>query len=445
MAATQMSEVIQHLRSAVLGRDGAKLTDRQLLADYIGRREEAALAALVHRHGPMVWGVCRRVLNYHDAEDAFQATFLVLVRKAMSIASPELLGNWLYGVAYQTALKARATAARRRAREKQVTEMPEPAAAEPGLWHDLQPLLDRELSRLPDKYRVAIVLCELEGKTRKEAARQLGVPDGTLAARLARGRMLLAKRLARLGLAVSGGALAVVLSQNAASASLPTSLVSSTIKAASLFAAGPAAATGVISAQVAALAEGVLKTMLLTKLKIATTMIFVFVLLCAASLLASRAGEQNNDPVAPKQIKKDDDKLKDMLLALDSEYWDAWTKGKGDGDRKVVDRLLAEDYLCIYGSGPPIDKPAGLEGLKRYRCSDRTIRDVDARRVSKDTAILTYICSMKAYTDNEEPVAVEFRGSYVWTRRDSGWVLVLQHAHPLQTTEPQTSPSPLGK
>ena len=196
----------------------------------------------------MVWGVCRRVLaNHHDAEDAFQATFLVFVRKAASIASPELLANWLYGVAHQTALKARATTAKRQARERQVTQMPEPAATEPDLWHDLQPLLDQELSRLPDKYRVAIVLCDLEGKTRKEAARQLGVPDGTLAARVARGRALLAKRLKRHGLAVSGGALAMVLAQSAASAGVPAAVVSSTIKAAKLFAAGPAAATGVIS------------------------------------------------------------------------------------------------------------------------------------------------------------------------------------------------------
>src|SRR5215472_5358117 len=125
MATSQMSGVIQHLRRTVLLRDGAGLTDGQLLEDFLSRREEAALAALVYRHGPMVWGVCRRVLrNYHDAEDAFQATFLVLVRKASSIASPELLANWLYGVAHQTALKARATTAKRRSREGQVMKMP---------------------------------------------------------------------------------------------------------------------------------------------------------------------------------------------------------------------------------------------------------------------------------------------------------------------------------
>src|SRR5881396_940454 len=114
MVTGQLSEVIQHLRRIVLLRDGAGLTDGQLLEDYLSRRDEAALAALVPRHAPMVWGVCRRILrDYHDAEDAFQATFLVLVRKAASIASRELLANWLYGVAHQTARKARATAAKR--------------------------------------------------------------------------------------------------------------------------------------------------------------------------------------------------------------------------------------------------------------------------------------------------------------------------------------------
>src|SRR5262245_13695253 len=138
MATGQPGGVIQHLRRAMLLRDGAGLTDGQLLEGYVSRRDEAALAALVHRHGPMVWGVCRRGLdNYHDAEDAFQATFLVLVRRAASIASPELLANWLYGVAHQTALKVRATAGKRKARERQVAEMPEPAAVEQGPSNDL--------------------------------------------------------------------------------------------------------------------------------------------------------------------------------------------------------------------------------------------------------------------------------------------------------------------
>src|SRR5262249_17673241 len=255
MATNSMRTILQHLRSAVLLRDGAGMTDAQLLHSFAAHRDEAAFAALVRRHAPMVWGVCRRGLhNYQDAEDAFQATFLILVRKAASIASRELLANWLYGVAYNTALKARAKADRKRTRERQVTEMPEPAAADQDLWRDLRPLLDQELRRLPDPYRTVIVLCDLEGKARKEAARQLGVPEGTVAGRLARARGMLAKRLTRQGLAVSGGALAAILSQGAASAGVPSSVVSATIKAASLLAAGQAA-TGIISSHVAARME----------------------------------------------------------------------------------------------------------------------------------------------------------------------------------------------
>src|SRR3954466_10480957 len=128
MASNQLRRVLQTLGRAALPLEGAGLSDGQLLECYVRTREEAAFAALVHRHGPMVWGVCRRVLSSHqDAEDAFQATFLVLVRKAGSIVPREMVANWLYGVAHQTALKARATTAKRRAREKQVTAMPEPA------------------------------------------------------------------------------------------------------------------------------------------------------------------------------------------------------------------------------------------------------------------------------------------------------------------------------
>jgi RNA polymerase sigma factor (sigma-70 family) len=294
MAIGQTNKIFQHLRTVVLLRDGAGLTDGQLLEEYLSRRNEAALAALVRRHAPMVWGVCRRALpNYHDAEDAFQATFLVLVRKAASVLPRELVANWLYGVAHRTALKARATTAKRRARERQVPQMPEPAVTEPDFWSDLEPLLDQELSRLPDKYRVAIVLCDLEGQTVKGAAGHLGVPQGTLAARLARGRVLLAKRLARHGLAVCGGALTAVLAQNAASASAPTAVVFSTVKAAGLYAAGQAAAIGMISVKVAALTEGVLKTMLSSKLKVATVVLLA-VLACGGTLalMPSAGGHQ---------------------------------------------------------------------------------------------------------------------------------------------------------
>src|SRR5436305_10194548 len=139
------------------------LSDGQLLDRFVDRREGAVFEAIVRRHGPMVWGVCRRVLrDHHDAEDAFQATFLVLARKAASIMPREKLGNWLYGVAYQTAMKARAKRTKRRGREGQVPDMPEPEATSRDLLDDPTELLDQELSRLPEKYRIPNVLCELE-------------------------------------------------------------------------------------------------------------------------------------------------------------------------------------------------------------------------------------------------------------------------------------------
>jgi Sigma-70 region 2 len=177
MATSQISQVIQHLRTAVLLRDGEGLSDGQLLEDYVGRRDKVALEALVRRHGPMVWGVCRRVLrNIHDAEDAFQATFLILVRKAASISSRDLLANWLYGVAHQTSLNAMATAARRGARERQVKEMPELDVVPQDLSQDLQTLLDHELSRLPwVRTTHGVVWCGVSGaagKTKGDGGRQ---------------------------------------------------------------------------------------------------------------------------------------------------------------------------------------------------------------------------------------------------------------------------------
>ncbi len=276
MATRSLSPVIHQLRRAALSRADHDLTDGQLLECFLTRRDEAAFAALVRRHGPMVLGVCRRVLqHHHDAEEAFQATFLVLARKAATIGRRALLGHWLYGVASRTALKARALRARREAHERQVRAMPRPQVLEEDVWQDLLPLLDRELNRLPEKYQVPLVLCDLEGKTKKEAARQLGLPEGTVSSRLARARAMLRKRLARHGPALAGGALAVALSQNVASACVPVPLVVSTAKAAMLFAAGQAATTGVISAKVAVLTEGVMKAMLLTKLKVTAIVLIV--------------------------------------------------------------------------------------------------------------------------------------------------------------------------
>jgi RNA polymerase sigma factor (sigma-70 family) len=305
MATSPMSTVIQRLGTA-LERDQPGMTDGELLNRFLREGDGAALAAVVRRHAPMVWGVCRRLLrSYHDAEDAFQATFLVLVRKGASLGAKELVANWLYGVAHQTAVRLRVLAAKRGVRERQMIDTPEPVVTEPS-GDDLLPLLDQELHLLPQRFRVLIVLCDLEGKTRKEAARQLGCPEGTVASRLARARALLARRFARHGLAVSSGALAVLLSKTAALAGLPTAVVASTIKAATLLATGQA--TGAISAPVATLTEGVLKTMLLHKLKIATMTVLLWssaVLACG--LLAAVYADGTTDRGPPRWLERQAD------------------------------------------------------------------------------------------------------------------------------------------
>jgi RNA polymerase sigma factor (sigma-70 family) len=286
MAARRINEVVEYLRRTVLLHDGAGLTDGQLLGCFIDQGDEAALAALVRRHGPLVWSVCRRVLgNHHDAEDAFQATFLVLVRRASSVAPREMLANWLYGVASRTARKAKATRIKRQSRERQSEQTPEPAVMELDEGNDLHYLLHQALAGLPHKFRASIILCYLEGKTRTDAARQLGVPEGTLAAWLARGRAMLAKRLSRHGQTMLAGALTAALVQSTASATVPDTLTSSTIQAASLLAAGQTV-SAVVSTRVVALMEGVMKGMWATKLKMTTTVLLALV---AAAGLGSGA------------------------------------------------------------------------------------------------------------------------------------------------------------
>ena len=311
MATGQISGAIRHLRRTALQGGGA-MTDGQLLDCFLAERDETAFAALVRRHGAMVLGVCRRVLcNAHDAEDAFQVAFLVLVRKAASLRQRELVGNWLYGAAYRAALETRAANARR-ARERQVREMPEPqAAAQTDVWRDLRPLLDEELNRLPDKYRLPLVLCDLEGRKRREIARQLRIPEGTLSSRLATGRKMLAKRLGRKGVALSGGGLALALSEHSVSASVRCALFDSTVHAAMLVAAGSALTGGVISARVAAATDGVMRTMFLNRLKALAAILISIGALLAGGAVAyhAAAGGQKQKEQAGDRKAQDEGKV----------------------------------------------------------------------------------------------------------------------------------------
>ena len=302
MAKESIQAVIHHIRGLVVAQDTAGLGDSALLERFLTQRDEAAFEALVRRHGPMVLGVCRRILpDVNDAEDAFQATFLVFVRRAASITDRKLLGNWLYGVAYHTARAARSAASQRRAKEAKAVSRQQPP--EENAWQELLPLLDDELSRLPAKYRSPVVLCDLEGKSRRDAAQELGLPEGTLSSRLARARSILARRLARRGVTLTAGAMAASLAHYATAAGLPCSLVLSTVRAGTLVLVGQAAAAGLISANVTSLSEGAMKTMFLCKLKSVTA-----VLLLGSSLVIGTAGVASRHVwaarVSPAQVAR---------------------------------------------------------------------------------------------------------------------------------------------
>ena len=259
MMSRQSGTIVFHGPSTLLLEDVEAVTDGELLSRFLNRRPseaEAAFEVLVRRHGPMVLGVCRHVLNEpQDAEDAFQATFLLLVRKAGSIRDREVLGHWLYEVAYRTSVRVKANAARRNARERKGAAMLATSHEHDVAWNELRPVLHEEISRLPEKYRKPVVLCYLEGRTNEEVAALLEWPVGTVKGRLSRARDLLRSRLTRRGLALSAGLLASLFAQNAVLAEVvPSRLVESTVDSAMRVSAGE---VGAVSPDVAALLEPV--------------------------------------------------------------------------------------------------------------------------------------------------------------------------------------------
>jgi RNA polymerase sigma factor (sigma-70 family) len=311
MAAAHLASVVRFLHRLSPPGDLGGSQDSALLARFCADRDEAAFTALVQRHGPMVLGVCRRVLgDAPDAEDAFQATFLVLARKPRSVRRLASLGSWLYGVACRTALKARGQTARRRAKERQAVpsraEAPDPTTE--VAWRDLRPVLDEEVRRLPEKYRAPFVLCYLEERTNAEAAVILGCPKGTVLSRLATARERLRVRLSRRGVTLSAGALAAALSQSAEAAVAPA-LVSATTSAAVLFAEGnlPAAA---VSAEAVVLTKGMLRAMLMSKLRLLGSVLLLATILVsgAALVFAAAPTEEKTLPQAeeapPPQPKR---------------------------------------------------------------------------------------------------------------------------------------------
>jgi RNA polymerase sigma factor (sigma-70 family) len=291
------------------------LSDGELLDRFASSRDGAvgaSFAALVERHGPMVLRVCHQTLgNAHDAQDAFQATFLVLVRRAGSIRNRDSLASWLYGVAHRVAHRARADAARRRRHERRVPAITAASTgvevgARDGVGPDDWRGLHEEIARLPEKYRAAIVLCYFEGLTIEAAASRLGCPRGTVLSRLSRARERLRKRLTRRGVAVPAGLWAVGWARNAASSAVPSALAVSTSRTAMMYAAGRVA-VGAVPETVNALTGTILRTMLMARLKtIAIASLVVGVMVAGAGMLAQQrvVGSQGIRPAGVAQAEQ---------------------------------------------------------------------------------------------------------------------------------------------
>ena len=276
----------------------AGLSEWQLLESYATQRDERAFEELVARHGPMVLGVCRRVLhNDQAAEDAFQATFLVLIRKARALDHDKPLGNWLYTVAYRLALRIRANEARRLEREAQAARRRPHSERYVTTTGDQAVVLDEELQRLPARHRVPLVLCYLEGKTNEQAAEVLGCPRGSMSARLAQAREHLRTCLARRGYAVPAAGIATLLASAGAEAGVPIRLLSDTVRTAQWFSSEEAGIAGIVSTRAVALAKGTIGAMFAYRLKIACAALVAAATLATGATMLLQAASQASPPV----------------------------------------------------------------------------------------------------------------------------------------------------
>jgi RNA polymerase sigma factor (sigma-70 family) len=311
----QLRTVVGNLRRVISPNPASRIADAQLLERFLQCRDELAFEMLVWRHGSMVLNVCRRVLrDSHEAQDAFQATFLIFVRKLRSIGKREAVGSWLYKVAYRVALRAKErTAARRLEPHADLDQLPGMSADDPAqtaAWRDLRPVLDEEVNRLPEKYRTPFVLYYLEGMAYPEVAEELGCPKGTVSSRLTTAKGLLRKRLLRRGVALSAALFAGTLTK-ASSAAMTIALTTKMTKTIHFMASGKTAGADVVSAQALTLAEGVMKAMLMSKMKLAAVLVLAVGLLGFGATVAIQQGVQGAPPAAgttPKPPATTDDK-----------------------------------------------------------------------------------------------------------------------------------------
>lgn len=335
MAEGPFSNVLHYLGGMAGAQALAEASDRELLARFADRRDQAAFAVLLRRHGPMVLNVCRRLLGQmQDAEDVFQAVFLLLARKAVSIRKGEAVGSWLYGVAYRLASKARARRQVRQAHETRagLRKHSQNRAGVKAAWQQVQVTLDEALWQLPEKYRAALILCYLEEKSHEEAARQLGCPLATLRSRLTRGREKLRTELARRGLEISASGFVALVASHTAEGALPATLRLTTLRAAVRFAAGEPV-NQIVSAPIAQFVEGGLRTMMMSKLRLG-------VIVVAAAMCATGAGAAAFWALATPQPP-----------ARDAERPDAGSHAER-GNQKTPTRNLT--VRVVDGKGKPV-------------------------------------------------------------------------------------------
>jgi RNA polymerase sigma factor (sigma-70 family) len=354
--------------------------DGELLRRFICDRDAAAFELLVWRHGPMVLGVCMRILrDAHRAEDAFQATFLTLVRKANSIGNRQALAGWLYQVAFRTAVRAYSIRRKLASRVKSLEQVPsaELCYTDGSVDSDWRPILDQEINRLPKKYCLPVVLCHMQGRTLAEAAALLGWPRGTVAVRLMRARKQLRHRLARRGVSLSVALAGVLGSRKTLSAAL----VRAAVQNVCAWAMGGATATGVISGSVLSLSKGVMRAMLLTKLKIGVG------LLAATVLVGSGAGWVTHRVAASESAAAADEPLvasqttETRTTTTTTTEDNASGKNETDERRKLLAMRLAQAEDLLRNAERRLDamEKSSLQELIRLRVKVLEARD-DVKR-----------------------------------------------------------------
>jgi RNA polymerase sigma factor (sigma-70 family) len=431
MASVRLGASLRRMQVLLSAGTFSGLSDGELLDRFLERRDEIAelaFAVMVERHGPMVLGVCRRIMqDPHDAEDAFQATFLVLARKSRSVRVEGSLGRWLFGVATRVATRARCDRRRRLAHERSGLDRVEAAEQDASLADperaEVVAVIAREIAGLPARFQAPVLLCDLEGASQEEAARRLGWPVGTVKSRLSRARARLRERLTRRGLAPADFAITTELIP----ASPPLGLVEATTRAALALSSGQLPTAAGVSASVAGLTQGVLWTMFVTRLKLAAAALVLLAIGSAA--LFSQASAQKADraggrpaPPAPagasgtsNAAPKTDDQIDLEMLER------AWADAIGRRDTAVVSRILADDFEGIGPTGSPWSKADYLADLAHNRLGGENRLIETKVRLFGEMGVVTCFIELKPLESSE-------RFMKVYARRRGRWQCVALHA-----------------